>query len=169
MGLDSIRGHLKSNHHSKRARDITTYIMDFLDPPKARTPIETRHYQADPSTSNSYIYQQTMPKNKEMFPWILQVLDTAPMPARVHKPHYLLVKDPINIPLNSTDELKDPRLDYYPSTSPSWVDQSELDQMLRAQLETEVTENTTTDRPADERTLAMQWITLDSIGTVNDF
>ena len=70
-----------------------------------------------------------MPKNKEMFPWILQVLDTALMPPRVHKPHYLFVKDLINIPLNSTD----PRLDYYPSTSPSWVDQSELselDQML---------------------------------------
>ena len=78
-----------------------------------------------------------------MFPWILQALDTALMLQRVHKPCYLLVKDPINIPLNSTDELKNPRLDYYPSTSPSWVDQhelSELDQMLRAQLETEVSE-----------------------------
>ena len=41
--------------------------------------------------------------------------------------------------------------------------------MLRAQLETEVTENTTTDRPTDERTPATQWITLDSIGTVDDF
>ena len=77
----------------------------------------------------------------------------------------------MNIPLNSTDELKEPRLEYYPSTSPSWVYQSELselDQMFRAQLETEAT-NTTTDRPAEERTLAMQWITLDSIGTVDDF
>ena len=46
---------------------------------------------------------------------------------------------------------------------------SELDQMLRAQCETEVTENTTTDRPADERTLATQWITLDNIGTVYGF
>ena len=171
MTLDSIRRHLKLNHHSKRARDITTYIMDFLDPPKARTPIETSYYKADLSTSNSYIYQQTMPKNKEMFPWILKALDTALMPPRVHKPHYLLVKDPMNISLNSTDELKDPRLEHYPSTSPRCIDQSELselDQMLRAQLETEAT-NTTTDRPAEERTLAMQWITLDSIGTVDDF
>ena len=96
MRLDSIRRHMKSNHHSERARDITTYIMDFLDPPKARAPTETRHYQADPSTSNSYIYQQTMPKNKEMFPSILQALDTALMPPRIHKPHYLLVKDPIH-------------------------------------------------------------------------
>ena len=75
----------------------------------------------------------------------------------------------MNIPLKSTEELKDHRLDYYPSTSPSWVDQSELgelDQMLRAQLETEAT---TTDRSAEERTLAMHWITLDTIGTVDDF
>ena len=93
MRLDSIRRHLKSNHHSKRARDITSYIMDFLGPPQAKAPIETRHYQVDPSTSNSYIYQQTMPKNKEMFPWILHALDTAPMPPRVPKPCYLLVKD----------------------------------------------------------------------------
>ena len=164
MRLDSIRRHLKLNHHSKRARDITTYIMDFLDPPKVRASIETSHYKADPSSSNSYIYQQTMPKNKEIFPWILQELHTAPMLPRVHKPCYLLVKDPMNIPLKSTDELKDPRLEYFPSASPSWVDQSELsklDQMLKAQLETEVP-NTTTDRPAEERTLTTQWITLDS-------
>ena len=118
--LDSIRRHLKSNHHSKRARDITTYILDFLDPPKVRASIETSYYKADLSTSNSYIYQQTMLKNKEMFPWILQASDTAPMPLRVHKPRYLLVKDPMNIPLNSTEELKDPRLEYS-STSPCWV------------------------------------------------
>ena len=107
MKLDSIRRHLRSNHHSKRARDITTYILDFLDPSKVRASIETSHCKTDLSTSNSYIYQQTMPKNKEVFHWILQELDTALMPLRVHKPHYLLVKDPVNIPLHSTDELKD--------------------------------------------------------------
>ena len=31
--LDSIRRHLKSNDHSKRARDEKKYIMDFLNPP----------------------------------------------------------------------------------------------------------------------------------------
>ena len=75
----------------------------------------------------------------------------------------------MDIPLNSTEELKDPRLEYYPSTSPSWVDQSELselDQMLRAQLE--IATNTTTIS-AEERTPAMQWITLDTIGVVDDF
>ena len=92
--LDSIRRHLKSNHHSKRARDITTYILDFLDPPKVNA-LETSYHKADPSTSNSYIYQQTMPKNKERFPWILQALDTAPMPPRVYKPCYLLTNDPL--------------------------------------------------------------------------
>ena len=62
--LDSIRRHLISNHHSKRARDVTKYMLDFLNPPKAKAPIETRPYQADPSIYNSYIYQQSKPKNK---------------------------------------------------------------------------------------------------------
>ena len=91
-----------------------------------------------------------MPKNKEMFPWILHALDTALMPPRVYMPRYLLVKDPINIPFNSTENLKDPRLDYYTATSPSWLDQSELselDQMLRAQLTEETEEITTTEKP----------------------
>ena len=65
MRLDSIRRHLKSNHHSVRARDITSYIMDFLDPPKVRAPIETRHYQADPSTSNRYISNKLCLKIKK--------------------------------------------------------------------------------------------------------
>ena len=143
MRLDSIRRHLKSNHYSKRTRDITSYIMDFLDPPQVKA-LETRYYQADPSTSNSYIYQQTMPKNKEMFPWVLHALDTALMPPRVHKPHCLLVKEPMHIPFDSdsTEDLKDPRLDYYtPRTSPSlekdYSELSELDQILHAQLEAE--------------------------------
>ena len=156
--------------------------MDFLDPPKAEALIETRPYQADPSTSNSYIYQQTMPKNKEMFPWILHALDTALMSPRVYKPQYLLVKDPINILFNSTEELKDPRLDYYtPRTSPSltkdYSELSELDAMLHAQLETEGVTTTTTEEPSvdttlqapEERTPAMQWVILDSIGTIDDF
>ena len=44
---------------------------------------------------------------------------------------------------------------------------SELGQMLHAQLETE--EVTKTEEPSEERTPATQWITLDSIGTVDDF
>ena len=47
-------------------------------------------------------------KTKEMFPWILHALDTAPMPSRVHKPHYLLVKDPINILLTQLKNYRIP-------------------------------------------------------------
>ena len=42
-----------------------------------------------------------------------------------------------------------------------------LDELLHAQLETE--EVTTTEEPSEERTPAMQWIILDSIGTIQDF
>ena len=110
--LDSIRRLLKSNHHFKRVRDVTKYIMDFLNSHRERSPIETRPYQADPSMRESYIYQQTMPKNKEMFPWILHFLDVPLMPAEVHKPHYLLVKEPFNIPYDSIEQLIGPRLNY---------------------------------------------------------
>ena len=71
----------------------------------------------------------------------------------------------MNIPLESTEEIKDPRLENYPSTFPSWVDSSELselEEMLRTQLET------TTDTSTEERTPAIEWITLDTIGTVDD-
>ena len=161
--LDSIKRHLQSNHHSKKARDITTYILDFLDPPKAKA-LETSNYKADLNTSDSYIYQQTTPKNKEMFPWILHALDTVLMPSRVYKPCYLLTKDPLNIPLDATEKEKekliDPRIEDYPLTSPSWVDpgeRSELDQMLQAQLETRTTTTTTTTtNGSTEETLAIQ-------------
>ena len=61
------------------------------------------------------------------------------MPPRVHKHCYLLVKDPINIPFNSTEDLKDPRLDYYtPRTSPSlekdYSELSELDSVHNLKL-----------------------------------
>ena len=75
------------------------------------------------------------------------------MPPRVHKPQYLLVKDPINIPYNSTEKLEDPRLDYYsPRNSPSltkdWSELSELDAMLCTQLETKrLIIRATTDEP----------------------
>ena len=119
-----------------------------------------------------------MPKNKEMFPWILHNIDTAPMPPRVHKPQYLLVKDPINIPFDSIEKLEDPRLDYYsPRNSPSLTKNlSELDAMLCTQLETEGLTGPTTYEPIDDTTLeapeedtpASEWIILDSIGTTDD-
>ena len=135
--FDSMRRHLKTNKHCEKASSITNYILDFLDPPKAKA-IERSSYKADPSTTNSYLYQQTMPKNKEMFPWVLQALETTPPdPERIYRPQYLLTKDTLPIPLESKETLRDPRIERE-STSPSWVDSSELselDLMLRSKLE----------------------------------
>ena len=92
-----------------------------------------------------------------MFPWILHTPDTALMPPRVYKPQYRLVKDPINIPYNSTEKLEDPRLDYYSprnSLNKDINELSELDAMLHRQLETEgIITETTTDNPIDDTTL----------------
>ena len=154
---DSIRRHLRTNKHCEKARLITNYILDYLDPPKAKA-VEKSSYKADPSSTNSYIYQQTMPKDKEMFPWVLQALETAPDPERIYKPQYLLTKDTLPIPLEPTETLKDPRIERE-STSPSWVDSSELselEQMLRSKLEELST-------PEDKTTSTIQWITLDEL------
>ena len=151
-----IRRHLRTNKHCEKARLITNYILDFLDPPKVKA-IEKSSYKVDPSTTNSYIYQETMPKDKEMFPWVLQALETAPDPERIYKPQYLLTKDTLPIPLESKETLKDPRIERE-STSPSWVDlsePSELDQMLRSILE-ELS-------APEEKTSTIQWITLDEL------
>ena len=53
---------------------------------------------------NSYIYQQSLPKNKEIFPWILHELDTQPKNSR---PYYQ--PDSIIIPLETNELLQDPR------------------------------------------------------------
>ena len=34
------------------------------------TSLESKPYQVDPSQYNSYLYQQTLPTNKEVFQWI---------------------------------------------------------------------------------------------------
>ena len=91
------------------------------------------------------------------------------------------MENSINIPFNSTEELKDPRFDYYsPRTSLSltkdYSELSELDAMLCTPLETEGF-TTTTEEPTDNTTLqdleeetpATEWITLDSKGTIHDF
>ena len=70
-----------------------------------KTRLETKAYQADPTNMNSYIYQQSLPKNKEIFPWILRKLDTQP---RNSRPYYQ--PDPINIPLE-TNETHEPLQD----------------------------------------------------------
>ena len=102
---------------------------------------------------NSYIYQHSLPKEKEIFPWILHELDTQPKNSR---PYYQ--PDPIIIPLEANELLQDPRphpretlQDPEPSLSEE-IDHllsqeyaisaslSELDMMLR-NLESEDTPN----------------------------
>ena len=80
--------------------------MSNLDLPETpeKTRLETKSYQADPTNMNSYIYQQSLPKKKEIFPWILHELDTQPKNLR---PYYQ--PDPIIIPLETNELLQDPR------------------------------------------------------------
>ena len=70
---------------------------------KEKTRIETKAYQVDLTNMNSYIYQQSLPKNK-IFPWILQELDIQP---RNSRPYYQL--DPVMIPLETNELLQDLR------------------------------------------------------------
>ena len=89
--------------------------------PERTTQIETRAYQADPMNINSYIYQQSLPKNKEIFLWILHELDTQTKTSRpYHQP------EPIIIPLESTEPLQDPRPHPEATTSLS----EEIDHLL---------------------------------------
>ena len=99
------------------------------------TNLETRAYQADPKNTNSYIYQQSLPKNKEIFPWILHELDTQ---TRHSRPYYQL--EPITIPLEATEPLQDLRpqsslsdeIDFLLNQEYSIpASLNELDQMLR--------------------------------------
>ena len=133
--------------------------------PESTTWIETRAYKADPRNIYSYIYQQSLPKNKEIFPWILHKLDTQTMTSRpYHQP------DPIVIPLESTEPLQDPR-PYPEATQTSLSEEidhllnqeyaisaslSELDNMLR-NLESE--ENREEETNANEDI----WKLIDSI------
>ena len=81
-------------------------ILSYLDWPETseKTRWETKSYQTDPSNMNSYIYQQSLPKSKEILPWILHELDTQP---RNSRPYYQ--PDPIIIPLETNELLQDPR------------------------------------------------------------
>ena len=125
--------------------------------------LETRPYQVNPNSVSSYIYQQTMPKNKEPFPWILQELDAL---TRISRPYY--TEDPIIIPLKPMEPLPDAGQQQSPlceilaaSNGTSMTEEtttsiSELDYMLRRELE-ETTMTNTTEETTD-------WTVLDSIG-----
>ena len=89
--------------HSKTHKRQVLSNLDLPENPE-KTRLETKSYQADPTNMNSYIYQQSLPKNKEIFPWILHELDTQPKNLR---PYYQL--EPIIIPLEANELLHDPR------------------------------------------------------------
>ena len=53
--------------HSKTHNRQLLSNPNLPDTPE-KTRFETKSYQADPTNMNSYIYQQSLPKNKEIFP-----------------------------------------------------------------------------------------------------
>ena len=95
-----------SKTHSKTHNRQFLSNLNQMRPEKTneKTRLETKAYQADPSNMNSYICQQSLPKNKEIFLWILHELDIQP---RNSRPYYQL--DPINIPLETNELLQGPR------------------------------------------------------------
>ena len=45
-----MKRHLKSNQHSLKEKEVTTFIQDLLEtPPQAKSALETSNYKADPS------------------------------------------------------------------------------------------------------------------------
>ena len=80
---------------------------------------------------NSYIYQQSLPKNKEIFPWILHELDTQPKNLR---PYYQL--EPIIIPLEANESLQDPRS--HPKALQDPLEANELSQDPEPSLSEEI-------------------------------
>ena len=113
------------------------------------------------------MYQQSLPKNKEIFPWILHELDIQP---RNSRPYYLL--EPIIIPQETSEKLSDPRelasisseidhiLNHEYEISPSL---SEFDLML-GQIESQDAPLPSTEEETNASTVT------NSLGTIaNDF
>ena len=96
---DALKRHSKTHN-----RQLLSNLNQRPEESNEKTRLETKAYQADATDMNSYIYQQSLPKNKEIFPWILHELDTQP---RNSRPYYQL--DPIIIPLETNELLQDPR------------------------------------------------------------
>ena len=93
--MDAIRRHLLRH---KTDREPPTSTM-------ARR-LETKPYHMNPTLVNSYLYQQTVPKNIEAFTWILQEFDA--LPPKSSRPYY--INEPIIILLKAVKQLPDPRL-----------------------------------------------------------
>ena len=114
--------------HSKTHKGQVLPNPDLPETPE-KTRLETKSYQADPTNMNSYIYQQSLPKNKEIFPWILHELETQPTNSR---PYYQ--QEPIIICLETNELLQDPRpqpKDTLPELSLS----DEIDHLLNQEYE----------------------------------
>ena len=88
--MDTLKRHLDSHTDETYKCPMCTYNSPRKDAirrhssrqktdgepsrPTMATRLETKSYQANPTSVNSYLYQQTMLKNKEAFPWILKNL-----------------------------------------------------------------------------------------------
>ena len=141
--------------------------------PERTTWIGTKSYQADPRNRNSYIFQQSLPKNKEIFLWILHKLNTQTKTSRpYHQP------EPIIIPLDSTEPLQDPIPHLEANLSQTSLSEeidhllnqeydisaslSELDMMLR-NLESEDNREEKTNANEDNEDNEDIWKLIDSI------
>ena len=89
--------------HSSRHRQLSRHKTD-KDQCRPTMALETKPYQVNPSPVNSYLYQQTMLKNREAFSWILHEFYTLPKNSR---PYH--IKMPIIIPHEIEKQLPDPR------------------------------------------------------------
>ena len=135
---DALKRHFKK-HNKTTCRQLMS-TQNKNSSPKKFSRIETEAYQADPANVKSYTYQQSLPKNKEIFPWILHELDIQP---RNSRPYYL--SEPDIIPHKTNELLQDPRESASLSSEIGHIlnqeneisaSLTELDMMLR-QLESE--------------------------------
>ena len=157
-------------HKGDQCRTLTA-TNSYQDQPRS-TVLETNPYQLDPLQINSYFYQQTLPENKEIFPWILHELDT--LLRRSSRPYN--IKEPIIIPQEADKQQPDPRENTIEESTctdiSSDIDHilnqefeisaslSELDLILR-QLEAE-----DVPPPNTEAEETDAWTVLDTLGTI---
>ena len=100
---DALKRHAKK-HIRTECRSLTGNNYHQTQTKGSKSGIETKAYQTDPDNVNIYIYQQSLPNNKEIFPWTLHELDTQ---LRNSRPYYIL--EPIIIPQETNETLPDPR------------------------------------------------------------
>ena len=162
-----------SNKYKRtECRSLTANNYNQVQPNNQNQPRKSR-IETKPSNINSYVYQQSLPKNKEIFPWILHELNT--QPRRLSRPYSL--QELITIPhdADTHENLTDPRINIDPMGISRELDHilhqeyetaaslSELDMMLR-QMESEDAPLPNTEEETNACTV------IDSMGTiVNDF